>query len=778
MAAGERIRLRGVVQGVGLRPWVWRLATSLGLTGRVWNAAGAALVELWGDEGARRRFVERLAELPPPGRIEALECEPLEGRAPPRFEIAASRGGSAAPVVAPDTAPCPDCLRELFDPADRRHRYPFINCARCGPRLSIVTALPYDRRHTTMAPFPLCDACRAEYEDPADRRFHAEAIACPACGPRLRIETAEGAAEGAEALARARALLEAGGIVAVKGVGGYHLLCDAGDEAAVARLRRLKRRPAKPLALLARDVAMVRRHAGVAEPERALLEEPAAPLVVVEAAGEALAPSVAPGLGRLAFMLPQSPLHHLLMEGRGRPLVMTSGNRAGEPPVTGDDEARRFLAPLADALLLHDRAIVQRLDDAIVQVAAGRPRLLRRSRGQAPRPLPLPPGFEAAPPLLAMGAGLKNTFCLLGPAGALLSPHLGELDDPAARAAHGETIARWRRLFAIEPRAVVVDLHPDYPATLAGAAIAETEGLPLVQIQHHHAHIAATLAEQGWPRGGEAVLGIALDGSGLGTDGTLWGGEFLRVHYHDCERLACFEPVPLPGGEQALRQPWRSAWAHLHHALGWRRVAADYRGLDFVRALEGRPLALLERMAAAGVNAPATSSCGRLFDAMAALLGLCREAIGYEGQAAVMLEDLAAPAFARERERGYPHRFDEARSILRWAPLWRALLEDLARGEAPAAIAARGHWAVARAVVETARRLCARHGLATVALGGGVFQNRLLLEAVTGELEAAGLRVLAPARVPAGDGGLALGQALVGAARQIERRSDEEGERR
>jgi hydrogenase maturation protein HypF len=616
-----------------------------------------------------------------------------------------------------------------------------------------------------MADFAMCPSCRGEYEDAGDRRFHAQANACPACGPATWLEDAGGVRlDGAEAIAEAARRIRMGQIVAIKGMGGVHLAVDAGDEAAVARLRARKRREAKPFALMARDVEMVVAHAEVDPLERQLLTGREAPIVLLprRPGGARLADGVAPGQGRLGFMLPYTPLHAMLMAQLARPIVLSSGNRAEAPVCTGNDEARRTLAGIADAWLLHEREIVHRLDDSVVMVAAGRARLLRRARGYAPASLPLPPGFEAAPAILAMGGALKQSFCLLHGGQAVLSPHIGDLQDADTLRDCRQQLARYLTLFDFHPQAVAADMHPDY---LSGD-LAREQGLPLIEVQHHHAHIAAGMAEHGLPLASPPVLGIALDGLGYGADGTLWGGEFMAAGYAGFTRLACFRPVAMPGGGQGVREPWRHAYAQLH-ALGWEAVRDAHGGLDIVRFLEAKPLPVLRAMIERGLNSPLASSCGRLFDAVAAVLGICREHAAYEGQAAMALEALAAEA---DGEGGcYPHRLVDAGGLrhLDWGPMWRALLADIQQGEDAARIARRFHHSVIAAVADTAILLCREQGLSTVVLGGGAFQNRLLLEGVMDALPRAGLRVLAAERVPLNDGGLSLGQAAVAAARML-----------
>ncbi|HFQ15858.1 MAG TPA: carbamoyltransferase HypF, partial [Rhodobacteraceae bacterium] len=687
-------------------------------------------------------------------------------------KILPSRGGRIRTGVVPDAATCPDCLADIRDPANRRYRYAFTNCTHCGPRLSIIRAVPYDRANTAMAVFGMCPRCRAEYEDPADRRFHAQPNACPECGPRLWLEDAAGARvppeAGEDEIAAACRLIKAGSIVAIKGLGGFHLACDAANGAAVDRLRRRKRRHAKPFALMARDLRMAGQYVRLDDKSRRQLESAAAPVVVLprDPSAPPLADALAPGQDSLGFMLPYTPLHHLLMDGFDGPVVMTSGNLSEEPPCTANDPARAKLAAIADYLLLHDREIINRLDDSVVHFAGGRARLLRRARGFAPAPVRLPRNFAAAPRILAMGGELKNTFCLIREGQAILSPHIGDLDDAATHADYRHHLALFKRLFAFEPDMICVDAHPGYHSTQWGAKLAAEPGLPLVEVLHHHAHIAACMAEHEVPVD-RKVLGIALDGLGMGENGELWGGEFLLAGYRGFERLAHFVPVALPGSEMAMREPWRNSFAHLEAALGWEQVCARYPDVPIVRFLREKPLSLLQSMLARGVNSPPASSAGRLFDAVAAAIGICRERLGYEGQAAMELEALARRGDLKWAG-GYesdPESDRKGPRVLRWRALWRGILDDLEQQREPALIAARFHNGLAGAIAGAALRCAVRRGLDTVILTGGVFQNRLLLEAVREGLAGEGLHVLVPALVPANDGGISLGQAVIAAAR-------------
>jgi hydrogenase maturation protein HypF len=722
-----RLRVDGTVQGVGFRPYVFRLAGELGLGGWVRNDERGVVLEVEGDGGAVDRFLARLpAEAPPLARVERVlpdERAPTGERA---FAIVASEqaGAAGAPVTA-DAAACAACLAELFDPTDRRHRYPFVNCTDCGPRFTIVRGVPYDRARTTMAAFAMCAACRAEYEDPADRRFHAEPNACPACGPSARLV----GAEGGDPVRAAADALRAGSIVAVKGLGGYHLACRADDEDAVAALRARKHREDKPFALMAAGLDAARALVELTPEDEAALLGHERPIVLARRRATApVAAAVAPRSPDLGVMLPYTPLHHLLLADTGATLVMTSGNVADEPIAYEDDEALARLAGVADLFLVHDRPIHMRTDDSIVRSG----RLLRRSRGHVPDALALP---LDAPPTLAVGAELKSAFCLARGRRAWVGHHIGDLRTWETLRSFREGVAHFERLFEIAPQVVAHDLHPDYLAT---AYALEREGVAHVGVQHHHAHLAACLAEHGYDAARPA-LGAIYDGTGHGTDGTAWGGELLCGDLRDCDRVGHLWPVRLPGGDRAAREPWRMACAWL--------VAAE-----LPTPAEWEPVA---RMARTGFAAPVTTSAGRLFDAVSALCGVRKHAT-YEGQAAAELEGVADVA-----DRGaYPLPF--AGGVLDARETIRAVVADLARGATAPAVSARFH----RALAEGTARACAQlaeHG--TVVLSGGVFQNRLLLEWTRDALEDAGLRVLVPRALPANDGGIAYGQAAVAAAR-------------
>jgi hydrogenase maturation protein HypF len=774
---GAEFRVRGQVQGVGFRPAVWRVARRLGLAGAVLNDGAGVLIRVWGAADDISAFeAALLREQPPLARIESIQrTSVLEPSPSGPFVIAESHAGAVSTGIVPDAATCPECLAEVLDPANRRYRYPFTNCTQCGPRLSIVKAIPYDRAATSMAAFAMCAACRSEYEDPADRRFHAEPIACPACGPRVWLEDKNGRAlqprQGFDALTETAALLRAGRIVAIKGIGGFHLGCAATDAAAVANLRRRKRRYHKPFALMARDIDVVRAFTHVSAAEAALLSSPAAPIVVLDRRDDAppLAPDIAPAQSTLGFMLPYTPLHHLVLRDFGGPIVLTSGNASDEPQCIANADARARLRDIADVWLMHDRDIVNRLDDSVARIVMNAPSVLRRARGWAPEPLRVPAELTAGARVLALGAELKSTFCLLAGDRAIVSQHLGDLKDAATHDDYRAALQLYRSLFDFDPEIIAVDMHPDYLSSQWGTTLGATLQVPVVSVLHHHAHVAAVLAEHGVALGAPPVLGIVLDGLGLGENGELWGGEFLRADYRSSKRLAAFAPVPLIGGERAMREPWRNAFAHLHQFIGWNEILLRYDTLDIVKFLQTKQPAILLRMMASGLNAPPASSAGRLFDAGAALLGICADAVSYEGQAAIELEARAAPRFAATRS-GYPTSILENEIVrIGWRPFWEAMLDDLENGADRPVMAARFHRGIVDALAGLAARLCDAHGLGTVVLGGGVFQNRLLLEGVAHALHDHDLEVLLPRRVPANDGGISLGQAVI--ARAISRHS-------
>lgn len=761
----RRITVRGIVQGVGFRPFVFNLAERLGLGGTVLNDALGVEIDVEGGEAAVQTFVRALAaEAPPLAVIQEVEVETAEPAGHEAFRIVRSATGAARrTLVSPDVATCDDCLGEMRDPVDRRFRYPFLNCTNCGPRFTIVVDIPYDRANTSMKAFPMCDPCRAEYEDPRDRRFHAQPTACPECGPSLGwIAPGEPSVRGDAALGRALAALREGRIVAIKGLGGFHLACDASDEEAVGRLRRRKHREAKPLAVMVPDLAAARRLGEVEPAAETALTSIRRPIVLVPCReGADLAPSVAPGVPGVGVMLPYTPLHALLLEAFGEPLVMTSGNRSDEPMAYHDDEARDRLGEISDAFLVHDRAIVMRCDDSVVRWTGRRALMIRRARGYAPQPVFLSPPVPA--PILALGAHQKNAICLAREGHAFVSHHLGDLETPEAVAALEEAVGHYQRLFEIQPEMIACDLHPDYRSSRLAAEIADTRGLPLVRVQHHHAHAMSVAAEHGITG---PFLGISLDGTGLGTDGTVWGFEFLEVDGGRMRRLGRLQPVPMPGGEAAVREPWRMACAWLKAAFG----EVPDLPLSFLGRLDRDMWSLLERAIEARVNAPVCSSAGRLFDAVATIVGL-RDEAAYEGQPAVELEGAAARVLAPVGgEPAEPWPFDlvdgdgEDPFEVRFAPAIVAIAEALAGGAGTTGVAARFHATVVGAIAAGAERARERTGLGTVALSGGTFQNAIVLERSIDALSERGFEVRINVAVSPNDGGIALGQAAVAAA--------------
>ncbi len=757
----ERARLvvAGTVQGVGMRPFVWRLAQSMRLSGFVRNTHSGVEIEAEGSRGRLDEFRRRLMnESPAAATIESIEvfALPVADANENEFRAMPSERGTTTTTIPPDLAVCAECVGEILDPAGRRYRYPFTNCTACGPRFTVARALPYDRAATTLSGFPLCDDCAREYEDPANRRFRAEPIACPACGPRAWLESAGPGARngsgGGDCIARAAAILRAGGVVAVQGVGGVHLACDASDATAVARLRAIKRRPRKPLAVMVDSIASARRLAIVSDNEAALLSAPAAPIVLLrKLAGTELASSIAPGNDHVGIMIAYSPMHYLLLRDAARAIVMTSANRPGEPLARDGDEARSVFAGQVDALLLHDRPIHQRCDDGVWMVGAKGPRPIRLGRGDTPRSITVP--MVAKAPILAVGGDIKNSFCILAKRSAMISQYIGALENIATQDHFRESLDKWIALSGVKPVVGVHDLHPQSVTREIVARL----GLKAVGVQHHHAHIASCLAEHGRR---EATIGIAFDGSGYGADGAIWGGEAMIADFAGFRRLSHLQYLPLAGGDAAVRHPARIAAAFLIALFG-----AKFD--DRIRRLVGDGKArILATMVERGVNTFPTSSCGRLFDVVAALLGVCDEST-YEAQAALELETLARAAPPADRV--YPFAISD--DVVRTGEILAAIIDDLDGGMPAAQIARAFHDTMAEVVARMAAGARASSGIGVVALSGGCFQNRLLLAASIDRLERNGFAVLVHRRAPANDGGLALGQAVIAAVRLDRERS-------
>jgi hydrogenase maturation protein HypF len=759
MVVRAQVVVRGIVQGVGFRPFVYRLAREHGLGGWVLNSTQGVVIEVEGERERIEDFLGALqAEPPPQALIEKVETSLLPPVGYSSFVIEASREGSEFVLISPDICICDDCLRELRDPHDPRYRYPFINCTNCGPRFTIISDIPYDRPKTTMRVFAMCPRCDREYHDPGDRRFHAQPNACPVCGPRvtLAINGARAPQASDEPIETARRLLAEGAIVSVKGLGGFHLACDAINRQAVATLRQRKHRVDKPFAVMSLDVETVRQYCEVQEGEAQLLESPARPIVLLRRRADCpIAPEVAPGNNYIGVMLPYTPLHYLLLGGVGETslppplaLVMTSGNMSEEPIAIGNREAHERLSVLSDYFLLHDRDIHVRCDDSVTRLFRGKEAILRRSRGYAPFPVRL--NLELAE-ILACGAELKNTFCLTKGTYAFLSQHIGDMENYETFVSYQSSIQHFQRLFRVEPRAVAYDFHPNYLATRYALELAEERGLRKVPVQHHHAHVASCMAENGVT---EPVIGVAFDGTGYGTDGRIWGGEFLLADFGHFRRLAHFKYVPLPGGEAAIKRPYRMAVSHLLSALGEEALELP---LPLWSMLEPGELALVRRLIATGVNSPPTSSCGRLFDAISALAGV-RGVVNYEGQAAIELEMLAAEGV----DDAYDWRLlRRTPMVVDPAPLLRGVVADLQGGVDVGVISARFHNTIAAIVADVCSAARQKTGVGRVALSGGCFQNVYLLGRTIDALEREGFEVLIHHLVPANDGGIALGQAVI-----------------
>lgn len=756
--------MRGLVQGVGFRPFVWRVANGAGLIGEVLNDAQGVIIRLCCEPPELAELLERLErDIPPLARIDTVETQPYTGNESWQdFSIVASGAGQIATGIVPDAAICTDCLADIKDPQNRRFGYGFTNCTNCGPRLSITRAIPYDRGTTSMASFEMCAACQAEYDDPSDRRFHAQPNACPTCGPKLTLVGSDGPVEG-DPIALAAAAITAGKIVAIKGLGGFQLAVDAGNSEAVKLLRSRKCRPAKPLACMARDLAMVARYVSLDDVACDLLQSPQAPIVLARSKGQALAPEVAPNQNRLGFMLPNTPLHQLMFQYLDRPIVLTSGNLSDEPQVTDNAQALSKLASIADLWLTHDRDIVNRLDDSVVQIVDGTAQTMRRARGYAPAPHLLHPGFDAAPSVLAVGADLKNTFCLLQGCQAIVSQHMGDMQNPQTQRGFIENLKLYRQLYDFTPSLIAVDQHPDYFSTRRGREIAAQENLETSSVQHHHAHIAAVLADRGFAPDAKPVLGIVLDGLGKGGDETIWGGEFLLASFHSYERVAHIQPVALLGGEKANLQPWRNAVAHLWAAYGPEAIPdllTEYGEIAALKSLQNKPLVTLAQMLERGINVPLASSTGRLFDAVAAMLGIGFETVQFEGQVATELQALAETC---PNENGaYPI---PIRTPIKWTALWDGILGDLEKSTDLNIIAARFHNSLAMVFTAMAFEITSKSNIKTVVLCGGVMQNALLLEKLHKGLGELGLETLSAREFPVNDGAISLGQAAILAAR-------------
>lgn len=780
------IRVRGIVQGVGFRPFVYGLAVKHNLKGWVYNTSEDVRIELEGEAEAIKQFERELQTQAPP--LAYIENVTIEHRPPlgyKSFEIRQSQAQRGKyQLISPDVATCQACLSELLDPEDRRYRYPFTNCTNCGPRFTIIESMPYDRPQTTMRYFQMCPQCQAEYDNPLDRRFHAQPNACPKCGPQVQLIDNQGnVVNESDPIAAASQLLKEGKIVAIKGLGGFLLACDATNDSAVRTLRQRKKRPSKPLAVMVATADEAKRHCYVLPEEEKLLTSPQSPIVLmIWKEDSSVSREVAPDLWFLGIMLPYTPIHHILLRDTGLPLVMTSGNLSEEPIARDNDEALRRLSGIADYFLIHDRDIYSRYDDSVAMVERGAGQLVRRARSYAPYPIRLP--FKTRQ-VLGCGAEEKNTFCLTKDNYAFVSQHIGDMENMETLEHFDSTISLYKRLFLMEPELIAHDLHPDYLATKYAHELGES-GMKLVPVQHHHAHIASCLADNGLE---SAVIGVAFDGTGMGADGNIWGGEFLVADYHNYKRVGHLEYLPLPGGDAAIKRPYRTAIGYILALLGedaLNSVIAASRGNVFatsdaigakqshiasVRRASEVEVDVIKRQIERKINSPLTSSMGRLFDAISALLGI-RGEIDYEGQAAVELEMAAysgviamnvSDKSTLHAQDSYPYRIieDEGMRVVRLGDLLSAVIEDLLQGISKGRIAVKFHNTVARMINQVCQLIADETGITQVALSGGVFQNRLLVRTAVGLLESSGFQVFTHRQVPCNDGGISLGQAVI-----------------
>lgn len=798
----QKVRVRGTVQGVGFRPTVYRLAKACHLTGRVSNDTDGVLIRLSGHNDNIQTFLYRLeSEAPPLAHIETIEVTLVDtGWKFDDFRIVESASTAGRTEVSADAATCTACLEEIFDPTERRYQYPFTNCTHCGPRLSIVQGIPYDRIYTTMSHFTLCDQCRIEYENPIDRRFHAQPIACAHCGPQLTLYHANTTStaqpkdqpvlaveKNASVLAQINESLLTGQIVAIKGLGGFHLCCDATNHAAVETLRHRKQRYAKPFALMSQYVEDIKHYCTVNPIEQEQLESPAAPIVLLHAlpvthTGVAsLSAAIAPGSHLLGFMLPYTPLHHLICNPLDRPLVMTSGNMSGEPQIIDNQEAIEKLSGIADLIVLHNRDIANRIDDSVIRVVSGKARVMRRARGFAPRSIHLPDGFAKADSIMAYGAELKSTFCIVKEGAAILSQHQGDLENLETFDDFQHNASLYKRLFDVTPKDIAYDLHPEYLSSKAAKEDASHAQLKLIGVQHHHAHIASAMVENKIGLDASPVLGIALDGLGFGADGDLWGGEILWMDYTSCTRIARLNPVAMPGGAQAVKQPWRNTYAHICNSMSWDDFCAQFGDTSLAAFLSTMPINTLAPMLRKGINCPVASSAGRLFDAVAGALELSAECVQFEGQAAITLEMLVdtdavlsdtisgAYEFTITHDPASLTPSQQSLVEINSAPIWPPLLNDIAAKVPKSLVATRFHMGLINALARVITHLSQDYPFSAVVLSGGCLQNAVLLQGLEKKIQAMGLDCLTHAEIPANDGGIALGQAAIAAAHLIKK---------
>lgn len=790
----HQVRVRGTVQGVGFRPTVYRIASSNRLVGEVLNDSEGVLIRVSADASQLSDFIKTLnLESPPLAKIDAIECSIARGNWNfEKFSIRESEEGNIATEVSADAATCDACLGEIFDPDEPRYLYPFTNCTHCGPRVSIVKKIPYDRGNSTMDSFPMCEFCNGEYQDPLDRRFHAQPIACFDCGPKISfdqyqeststVSTQSSRDRSVEQFEEIDEALLQGKIVAIRGVGGFHLCCDASNHGAVETLRHRKLRYAKPFALMSSSLESVRRYCDLSSVEEDELLSSSAPIVLLERRQNLdpetpeLSEAIAPGSNLYGFMRPYTPLHWLVCKKFAKPLVMTSGNLSGQPQIIDNMEAQDTLSEIADLIVYHNRDIANRIDDSVVRCMAGKARIMRRARGYAPRSFMMPQGFEASPQILACGAELKSTFCLLKGGSALVSQHQGDLEDISTFDDYVKNLELYQSLYDTSPEIIVADRHPEYVSSKFARNelhIMHREA-SLITVQHHHAHIASCLIENRLPIDTEPVLGLALDGLGFGDDEALWGGEFLIVDYVKSKRVGRLKPVAMVGGVQAIKEPWRNTYAQIINAMNWHEFSERYADTDLYQFLNGKPISTLEKMMKRGINSPEASSCGRLFDAVAAAAGLCRLNAMYEGQGAIELEMNVVPE-AQNGEQG--HCISDAYSFdvetvaslveINPAPMWHELLNDIQQEEKVSRIATRFHSGLTNALLTVIRELNTHYPFKRVALSGGCVQNKVLLEGLIEGIEAMGFECLSQSQFPSNDGGISLGQAAIAAAQSL-----------
>lgn len=767
------LRVRGLVQGVGFRPTVWRIANEIKLAGNVLNDGEGILINLFASEEQLTLFTQQLQnECPKLACIDHIEIiQSTENISHSDFKIIKSQDTHISTGIIADAATCKDCLQELNTPNDNRHAYPFINCTHCGPRFSIIKRIPYDRKNTSMANFKLCQHCLTEYENPADRRFHAQPTACEKCGPELILFDNKGCQlKSINAIKDFAQYIKDGYIVAIKGIGGIHLACDSHNKKAVEELRLRKNRPHKPLAMMAKNISQINQYCSVNNIEKEALNSSAAPIVILDAltADFLLPEAISPQQKQWGFMLPYSPLHHLLMAELDNPIVLTSGNLSDEPQCIDNKDALNRLSKIADYFLLHNRDIENRIDDSVVRRMHNKIQVLRRARGFAPGQISIPKGFKQHPEILALGGELKNTFCLLKNGRAILSQHMGDLED--ARTFHDfqKNIKLYLNLYQHKPDILVCDKHPEYLSSKYAIEYSEKEHIAVKTVQHHHAHIAACMIDNQLDINTSPIIGVAFDGLGFGEDGSLWGGEFLLCDYQQAKRLAHLKPVTMPGGTQAMCEPWRNTWAQLSTLFNWDELAIKHEKLALMQLLNKKPIKTLQQMMNKKLNSPVCTSAGRLFDAVAAATGLFSDECSFEGQAAIALENCIDEKNINKLS-PYPFKLNTENSVyeLDVSPMWESLLSNLQAKTASSIISTRFHLGLANVIVNTCLLLAKEHNVDQVALSGGVFQNRTLFELVVDGLSKQEINVLSHQQIPANDGGLALGQAVIAAARHI-----------